>query len=89
MLGYIIRRILLMIPTLIGAGLLVFMLMRMIPGDVCEIRLGGAGLTVDKEQIDICRDNLGLNQSMTSSLSATQKVYPLRQNHIERFQHTY
>ncbi len=61
---YTIKRILLMIPTLIGAGLLVFMLMRMIPGDVCEIRLGGTGLMVDKEQIDICREGLGLNQSM-------------------------
>jgi peptide/nickel transport system permease protein len=61
---YTVKRILLMIPTLIGAGLLVFMLMRMIPGDVCEIRLGGTGLMVDKEQIDICRENLGLNQSM-------------------------
>ncbi len=61
---YAIKRILLMIPTLIGAGLLVFMLMRLIPGDICEIRLGGTGLMVDKEQIDICRDNLGLNQSM-------------------------
>ncbi|MDP6346487.1 MAG: ABC transporter permease [Alphaproteobacteria bacterium] len=61
---YAIKRILLMIPTLIGAGLLVFMLMRMIPGDVCEIRLGGTGLMVDKEQIEICRDSLGLNQSM-------------------------
>ncbi len=61
---YTVKRILLMIPTLIGAGLLVFMLMRMIPGDVCEIRMGGTGLMVDKEQIDICRENLGLNQSM-------------------------
>ena len=61
---YTIKRILLMIPTLIGAGLLVFMLMRMIPGDVCDIRMGGTGLMVDKEQIDICRENLGLNHSM-------------------------
>ena len=62
---YAVKRILLMIPTLIGVGLLVFAMMRMIPGDVCEIRLGGTGLMVDKEQIDICRENLGLNQSMT------------------------
>jgi peptide/nickel transport system permease protein len=61
---YAVKRILLMIPTLIGAGILVFMLMRMIPGDICEIRLGGTGLMVDKEQIDICRENLGLNQSL-------------------------
>ncbi|MBT4044121.1 MAG: ABC transporter permease [Rhodospirillaceae bacterium] len=62
---YAIKRILFMIPTLIGAGILVFALMRMIPGDICEIRLGGTGLMVDKEQIDICRENLGLNQSLT------------------------
>ena len=62
---YAVKRILLMIPTLIGVAFLVFAMMRMIPGDVCEIRLGGTGLMVDKEQIDICRDNLGLNQSMT------------------------
>ncbi|MBT3533504.1 MAG: ABC transporter permease [Rhodospirillaceae bacterium] len=61
---YAVKRILLMIPTLIGAGILVFMLMRMIPGDICEIRLGGTGLMVDKEQIDICRENLGLNDSL-------------------------
>ena len=61
---YTVKRILLMIPTLIGAALLVFMLMRMIPGDVCEIRMGGAGLAVDKEQIDICREDLGLNKSV-------------------------
>ena len=61
---YAVKRILLMIPTLIGAGILVFMLMRMIPGDICEIRLGGTGLMVDKEQLDICRENLGLNDSL-------------------------
>jgi peptide/nickel transport system permease protein len=61
---YTIKRILLMIPTLIGAGVLIFILMRLIPGDICEIRLGGTGLAVDKDQIEICRENLGLNDSM-------------------------
>ncbi len=61
---YIIQRILLMIPTLIGAGILVFFLMRMIPGDICELRLAGTGLAVDQEQIDICRENLGLNRAL-------------------------
>ncbi len=51
-----------MIPTLLGAAILVFFLMRLIPGDVCELRLGGTGLYVDQEQIDICRKNLGLDQ---------------------------
>src|SRR5438477_38967 len=36
---YIITRLLLAIPTLAGAAALVFILMRLIPGDVCLIRL--------------------------------------------------
>ena len=51
-----------MIPTLFGAAVLVFFLLRLIPGDVCELRLAGTGLYADQETIDICRDNLGLNE---------------------------
>ena len=36
---YICKRLLLMIPTLLGAAVFVFLLMRLIPGDVCELRL--------------------------------------------------
>ena len=53
-----------MIPTLIGAAILIFFLLRLIPGDVCELKMAGAGLYVDQEQIDICRANLGLEQPM-------------------------
>ena len=49
MLRYIINRILLMIPTLVGAAILVFFLMRLIPGDVCELRLAGTGGYFDEE----------------------------------------
>ncbi|GBE42022.1 glutathione transport system permease protein GsiC [bacterium BMS3Bbin10] len=59
---YILKRLFLMIPTLLGAAILIFFLLRLIPGDVCEIKLAGAGLYVDQEQIDICRKNLGLDQ---------------------------
>jgi peptide/nickel transport system permease protein len=58
---YIVKRLLLMIPTLLGAAILVFFLMRLIPGDICELRLAGTGLYVDEEQIQICRNSLGLN----------------------------
>ncbi len=61
---YILKRVLLMIPTLIGAGVLVFFLMRLIPGDVCELRFAGTGLYVDQEQIDTCRVNLGIDRPM-------------------------
>ncbi len=58
---YIINRILLMIPTLLGAAVLVFFVLRLVPGDVCEIRLAGTGLFADPEAIKICQDDLGLN----------------------------
>lgn len=61
MYNYILKRVLLMIPTLLGAAVLVFFLLRLIPGDICELRLAGTGLYADQETIDICRDNLGLN----------------------------
>ncbi len=51
-----------MFPTLIGAAFLVFFLLRLIPGDVCEIRLAGTGQYVDQEQIDVCRQELGLEE---------------------------
>ncbi len=50
-----------MIPTLIGAAVLVFFLLRMIPGDVCELRLAGTGLYADPAEIELCWSNLGLN----------------------------
>ena len=40
---YIAKRVLLVIPTLIGAAALVFILMRLIPGDICVVRLGSGG----------------------------------------------
>lgn len=58
---YILKRLLLMIPTLIGAAVLVFFLLRLIPGDVCELRLAGTGLYADPAEIELCRNNLGLN----------------------------
>jgi peptide/nickel transport system permease protein len=58
---YTIKRILLMIPTLLGAAALVFFLLRLIPGDVCELRLAGTGMYVDEAAIEVCRENLGVN----------------------------
>ncbi len=58
---YTIKRLLLMVPTLLGAAALVFLLMRLIPGDVCEVRMAGFGMYADPEAIEVCRENLGLN----------------------------
>jgi peptide/nickel transport system permease protein len=61
---YIVTRLLLAIPTLAGAAALVFVLMRLVPGDVCVIRLGSGGAHVDQDALALCRTQLGLDQSM-------------------------
>ena len=61
---YIVKRLLLMIPTLIGAAILVFFLLRMIPGDICELRIGGEGGYFDAQALATCRANLGIDKSM-------------------------
>jgi peptide/nickel transport system permease protein len=61
---YIVKRVLLMIPTLFGAALLVFFLMRLIPGDVCELRMAGTGAYFDEEVLAICRAEQNLDVPM-------------------------
>ena len=53
-----------MIPTLIGAAILVFFLLRLIPGDICVLRMAGTGGYFDKEALAICQTELGLDKSM-------------------------
>lgn len=59
---YIVQRILLVVPTLVGAAVLVFSLMRLIPGDICVVRLGSAGGTFDEAAVNACHVELGLNR---------------------------
>ncbi|MBS0550813.1 MAG: ABC transporter permease [Proteobacteria bacterium] len=61
---YILNRLLLSIPTLIGAAALVFALMRLIPGDICVVRLGGGGGVVDPKAVALCHAQLGLDRSL-------------------------
>jgi peptide/nickel transport system permease protein len=61
---YIVKRILLMLPTLLGAACLIFFLLRLIPGDVCELRLAGDGQYVDPDALIACYMELGLDQPM-------------------------
>ena len=64
MLGYIVKRILLMIPTLLGAAVLVFLLMRAIPGDVCTLRMATGGGNIDPQVLQACRAEIGTDQPM-------------------------
>src|SRR5919109_3941269 len=62
---YIAKRLLLIIPTLLGAASLVFVIMRVIPGDVALLIFGGdqAG-TIDPKQLAAMRQQLGLDQPL-------------------------
>ena len=61
---YIINRILLVVPTLVGAAALVFLLMRLIPGDICVVRLGSGGGTFDERAVIACHAQLGLDRPL-------------------------
>jgi peptide/nickel transport system permease protein len=66
MLRFIFHRFLLMIPTLIGVAVLVFFLLRLMPGDpVATMLLGdGGGANIAPEVIAAERARLGLDQPM-------------------------
>ena len=59
---YVVQRILLVVPTLLGAAALVFLLMRLIPGDICVTRLGSGGGTFDERAVAACHAELGLDR---------------------------
>ena len=61
---YILKRILLTVPAIFGAGVLVFFLMRVIPGDICLIRWLDFGTHKDLALLELCRDQLGLNDPL-------------------------
>ena len=64
MLRYIVNRLLLMIPTLIGVAILVFILLRMMPGDIVELKLLAEGGGVDAATLEAERARLGLDKSL-------------------------
>src|SRR5450432_577443 len=59
---YVLKRVLLTIPTLIGAAALVFLLMRLIPGDICLVRLGGGGSSFDPRALANCHAEIGIDR---------------------------
>lgn len=66
MLNYIVKRLLLTIPTLIGAAVITFFLLRVIPGDIVEVKLIGDGAIVSQETIEAERHRLGLDKPLVA-----------------------
>jgi len=61
---YIFKRLLLFIPTLILASLVVFVVMRALPGDVTAAILGGEGEALDPAIVGALRKELGLDDPL-------------------------
>ena len=61
---YIVKRLLLMVPTLIGVAVIIFLLMRVVPGDVVELRFAGESSFASKENLDKERVRLGRDKPM-------------------------
>ena len=60
--AYVVRRLLLFVPTLFGASLMIFVLMRMVPGDIAQIlvyQTGSEQSAVQEKQIRQIRARAG------------------------------
>jgi peptide/nickel transport system permease protein len=64
MLMYTLKRLLLTIPTLIGVAVLVFFMLRIVPGDIVEVKLRGDGGNVTQEVVEQERKRLGLDRPL-------------------------
>jgi len=79
---YIVRRLLSLLPTLFGVSLVIFVVMRALPGDVARQILtgGGSGQGVTQEQVDRLRNQLGLNDPLPLQywhwLSGVARLHP-------------
>jgi len=66
---YILRRLVHFVPTLVGASILIFVLMRLVPGDIAEIlvyQTGSESSAVQKKQIQQIRRELGLERPIVT-----------------------
>ena len=65
MIAYLVKRILTMIPTLLGVAVLIFLMLRVVPGDIVELKMRGDGGAPTVEQIEAERARLGLDKPLS------------------------
>ncbi|MEK7778269.1 MAG: ABC transporter permease [Chloroflexota bacterium] len=61
---YAIRRLLLLVPTTLLLSLLIFGLLRVVPGDAALLLLGDEGTKANPEALQILRHNMGLDRPL-------------------------
>ena len=64
MITFLARRLALAIPTLFGVAVLIFLMLRVIPGDIVEIKLRGDGGQVTQQMIETERHRFGLDRPL-------------------------
>ncbi|MCK4732462.1 MAG: hypothetical protein KAT65_08390, partial [Methanophagales archaeon] len=64
MLMYIAKRLVLLVPILLGITLLTFSLMHLIPGDPAEILMRQQGIIPTQENIEKFREQMGLTEPL-------------------------
>lgn len=64
MLRFLATRLALIVPTLLATALVIFLVLRVLPGDVVEVKLRGDGGAVTQETIDREKARLGLDRSL-------------------------
>jgi peptide/nickel transport system permease protein len=58
---YILRRLILVVPTVIGVTILVFLMVRLMPGDLVQ-QISGESAVLSEEERQEVREELGLNR---------------------------
>jgi peptide/nickel transport system permease protein len=61
---YVLKRLILMIPTVIGAAVVIFFLLRLMPGDICQMKVGADGGNYDPAAVVACQERLGLTRPL-------------------------
>jgi peptide/nickel transport system permease protein len=59
--AYLVRRFLLMVLTLFGMSILIFVMLRLVPGDIADILTNASGMSDPAEKAKIAKD-LGIDQ---------------------------
>ena len=59
---YVISRVALMIPTLLGVAIIAFVLLRIVPGDIVLLKLAGDGGRIEESVLQQERAKLGLDK---------------------------
>ena len=69
MIRFLVRRLALLIPTLLGVAIVTFFLIRVMPGDPVVVKLRADGAAVSEETIQAERKRLGLDKPLSAQFA--------------------